>query len=280
MNKLSTEKQETVIKALVEGASIRSIERMTGVHRDTIMRLMVNVGKNCEKLMGESMHNLKCQNVQVDEIWCFVGKKQRHITSNDNEYEVGDQWVFVALDADSKLIPSYVIGKRTYQNTLAFLNDLSERLDNRIQLSSDAFKPYVDAVEQSFGMNVDYGQIVKSYEAEPIGAGRYSPPHVVSADRMAISGNPWVRNISTSHVERQNLTMRMQMRRFTRLTNAFSKKLENLKAAVALHFAHYNFVRVHGALRVTPAMKAGITDHIWEIKEIIDTPRRVKDTIL
>ncbi|OPY80943.1 MAG: IS1 transposase [Syntrophorhabdus sp. PtaU1.Bin058] len=269
MNILSTEKQEMVIKGLVEGASIRSIERMTGVHRDTIMRLMVKVGKNCEKLMNESMHNLKCENIQVDEIWCFVGKKQRHLTVNDNMEELGDQWVFVALDADSKLIPSYAVGKRTYQTACAFLNDLSERLDNRVQLSSDSFIPYVNAVEQSFGMNVDYGQIVKSYEAEPIGAGRYSPPHVISAERMAITGNPEVCNISTSHVERQNLTMRMQMRRFTRLTNAFSKKLENLKAAVALHFAHYNFVRVHGSLRVTPAMAAGITDHIWEIKDII-----------
>ena len=269
MNILSTEKQEMVIKGLVEGASIRSIERMTGVHRDTIMRLMVKVGQNCEKLLDESMRNLKCENIQVDEIWCFVGKKQRHLTSTDNEYEVGGQWVFVALDADSKLIPSYTIGKRNYQNTLSFLNDLSERLDNRVQLRSDAFMNYMRAVEESFGMDVDYGQIVKSYEAEPSNAGRYSPPHVVSADRTRMSGNPDISKISTSHVERQNLTMRMQMRRFTRLTNAFSKKLENLKAAVALHFAHYNFVRVHGALRMTPAMKAGITDHIWEIKEIL-----------
>lgn len=163
-----------------------------------------------------------------------------------------------------------MVGKRTYQNTCAFLTDLSERLDNRVQLSSDSFKAYVDAVEQSFGINVDYGQIVKTYEAEPSGAGRYSPPHVVSADRIRISGNPIVSRLSTSHVERQNLTMRMQMRRFTRLTNAFSKKLENLKAAVALHFAHYNFVRVHGSLRITPAMAAGITDHVWEVKEIIE----------
>jgi len=269
MNILSTEKQEMVIKGLVEGASIRSIERMTGVHRDTIMRLMVKVGQNCKKLMDDSMRNLKCKNIQVDEIWCFVGKKQRHLKSTDNEYKVGDQWVFVAIDRESKLIPSYVVGKRTYQNTCAFINDLSERLNNRVQLSSDAFTNYVGAVEEAFGMNVDYGQIVKSYEAEPIGEGRYSPPHVVSADRKTIMGNPDVRKISTSHIERQNLTMRMQMRRFTRLTNAFSKKLENLKASVALHFAHYNFCRIHQTLRVTPAMKAGITDHIWDIKEIL-----------
>jgi IS1 family transposase len=270
MNRLSEEKQEMVIKGLVEGTSIRSIERMTGVHRDTIMRLMVRVGQHCERLMNDSMRNLKCKDIQVDEIWCFVGKKQRHLTADDNTEELGDQWVFVALDSESKLVPSYTIGKRTYQNACTFLNDLAERLDNRVQLSSDSFNAYISAVEQTFGMNVDYGQIVKSYEAEPIGAGKYSPPHVVSADRNPIMGNPDGRKISTSHVERQNLTMRMQMRRFTRLTNAFSKKLENLKAAVALHFAHYNFVRVHGSLRMTPAMKAGITDHIWSISDLIN----------
>lgn len=270
MNILKTEKQEAAIASLVEGCSIRSVERMAGIHCDTIMRLMVRVGQNCERLMDSSMRNLKCENIELDEIWCFVGKKQRHLTITDNRKELGDQWVFVALDSDSKLIPSYAIGKRTYQTACAFLNDLSERLDNRVQLSSDSFIPYVNAVEQSFGMNVDYGQIVKSYEAEPVGAGRYSPPHVVSTDRITISGNPEVYNISTSHVERQNLTMRMQMRRFTRLTNAFSKKLENLKAVVALHFAHYNFVRVHGSLRVTPAMAAGITDHIWTITDLLE----------
>ena len=172
--------------------------------------------------------------------------------------------------ADSKLIPSFLVGKRSIQNAYAFIQDLSERLDNCVQISSDSLKAYTDAIEQAFGMEVDYGQIVKSYEAEPVGAGRYSPPHVVSATRTVIAGNPDVRKISTSYVERSNLTMRMQMRRLTRLTNAFSKKLENLKAAVALHFAHYNYVRVHSSLRVTPAMAAGITDHIWSVEDLID----------
>jgi IS1 family transposase len=270
MNNLKQEKQECIISALVEGSSIRSVERMTGVHRDTIMRLMVRVGQKCESLLDEKMKNLLCKNIQMDEIWGYVGKKQRHLEETDNADLLGDQWVFVALDADSKLIPAYKIGKRDYPTARAFLNDLSGRLDNRVQLSSDSLKAYVEAVEHSFGANVDYAQVVKTYEAEPSGAGRYSPPHVISAARLVISGFPDLKNISTSFVERQNLTMRMQMRRFTRLTNAFSKKLENLKAAVALHFAHYNFVRIHQSLRVTPAMAAGVTDHLWSIRDLLN----------
>lgn len=270
MNILKVEKQETAIAALVEGASIRSVERMTGVHRDTIMRLGLRVGQGCEKLLDSSMRNLKCENIQVDEIWSFVGKKQRHLTTTDNVQEVGDQWVFVALDAESKLVPSYLVGKRSATNAIAFIQDLSERLDNRIQLSSDSLAAYADAVERAFGINVDYGQIVKAYEAEPIGPGRYSPPHVIGVERTPVWGDPDKPKISTSYVERQNLTMRMQMQRLTRLTNAFSKKLENLKAAVALHFAHCNFVRVHQSLRVTPAMAANLTDHIWTIPELME----------
>jgi IS1 family transposase len=270
MNILTVAKQEMVIRGLIEGASIRSVERMTGVHRDTIMRLMLRIGQGCENLMHTNMKNLKCQNLQVDEIWCFVGKKQSHLRDTDNVKQLGDQWVFVALDADSKLIPSYLVGKRTIDNACAFINDLSERLDNRVQLSSDGLKAYIEAVEDSFGSDIDYGQIVKTYEAEAIGAGRYSPPHVVSVERKVIIGSPEESKISTSYVERQNLTMRMQMRRFTRLTNAFSKKLENLKAAVALHFAHYNFVRVHKTLRVTPAMEAGVTNRLWTISDLLE----------
>ncbi len=270
MNILKREKQEAAIAALVEGASIRSVERMTGIHRDTIMRLGYRVGQGCANLMDSYMKNLKCQNVQVDEIWCFVGKKQRHLKQEDNREELGDQWVFVALDADSKLIPAYLIGKRTSPNANTFLEDLSGRLDNRVQLSSDSMSAYVDAVESAFGANVDYGQVVKAYEAEPLGPGRYSPPKVIRADRIVISGTPAKSKISTSYIERQNLTMRMQMRRFTRLTNAFSKKLENLKAAVALHFAHYNFVRIHKTLRVTPAMEAGVTNRLWSIGDLME----------
>jgi len=271
MNTLNIEKQEMAIAALVEGVSIRSIERMTGIHRDTIMRLMLRVGQNCKNLLDSYMRHLSCKYIELDEIWCFVGKKQRHIQKTDDPEEVGDQWVFVAIDSESKIIPSYKIGKRTGTTAKSFLNDLSGRLNNRIQLSSDILAAYVEAVEASFGANIDYGQVVKTYEAEPIGPGRYSPPHVISASRLVIAGNPQQEKISTSYVERQNLTMRMQMRRFTRLTNAFSKKLENLKAAVALHFAHYNFVRIHGSLRVTPAMAAGVTNRLWTIGDLINS---------
>jgi IS1 family transposase len=270
MNILRREKQEAAIAALVEGVSIRSVERMTGIHRDTIMRLGYRVGQGCANLMDSYMKNLKCQTVQVDEIWCYVGKKQGHLKDTDNIEELGDQWVFVALDAESKLIPSYLVGKRTANNTRTFIKDLSNRLDNRVQLTSDSLTLYVEAVESAFGADVDYGQVVKAYEAEPLGPGRYSPPKVIRADRIVISGSPGKAQISTSYIERQNLTMRMQMRRFTRLTNAFSKKLENLKAAVALHFAHYNFVRVHSTLRVTPAMEAGVTNRMWSIGDLLE----------
>jgi len=269
MNRLRQEKQEAVISALVEGVSIRSTERMTGVHRDTIMRLMCRVGQGCANLMDSYMHSLKCKTIQVDEIWCYVGKKQRHLKDTDNLEELGDQWVWVAIDAKSKLVPSFLVGKRTAVNAQTFIEDLSNRLDNRIQLSSDALSAYVEAVDLAFGGGVDYGQVVKTYETEPIGPGRYSPPKVIRADRIIVFGSPKTSKISTSYVERQNLTIRMQMRRFTRLTNAFSKKLDNLKAAVALHFAHYNFVRIHKTLRVTPAMEAKVTDHLWTIGDLL-----------
>ena len=276
MNKLKPEKEVAIISALVEGNSIRSTERMTGVHRDTICRLLVRVGEGCERLMDETMRELPSKRIQVDEIWSYVGKKQRHLTWRDDPGRTGDVWTFVALDADSKLVPSYRVGQRTAPEARAFLADLESRLTNRVQLSSDALASYVEAAETVFGANVDYGQIVKSYEAEPIGPGRYSPPRVIDVERYSISGNPDPNHISTSYIERQNLTMRMSMRRFTRLTNGFSKKLENLKAAVALHFAHYNFVRIHRTIKVTPAMEAGIMDELWTIPKLLDWAERAR----
>jgi len=270
MNKLNSQKQEMVIAALVEGNSIRSTERMHEVHRDTILRLMVRVGNACQKMMNDKMRNLKCEKIQVDEIWCYVGKKQRHIKKTDDINQCGDFWTWVAIDADSKLVPSHKVGKRDFYMATQFIDDLASRLANRIQLSSDMLSLYVEAVESSFGNNVDYGQIVKSYETEQIGPGRYSPPKVISAKKTPIMGNPSFNDISTSYVERQNLTMRMSMRRFTRLTNAFSKKVENLKAAVALHFAHYNFVRIHSSLDVTPVMEAKIDIRLWTIGDLIE----------
>ena len=269
MNKLKTSKQETVIHALVEGCSIRSTERMTGVHRDTIIRLVGRVGAGCQSLLDQTMRNLPCEKIQMDEIWGYVAKKQRHLTKQDDPAQVGDKWVFVAIDADSKLVPSYRVGQRTLPEAKAFVSDLSSRISNRVQLSSDALSAYVAATEEAFGANVDYGQIVKSYEAEPIGPGRYSPPHVTSVERSRIMGDPDPRHISTSYIERANLSMRMECRRFTRLTNAFSKRLENMKAAVALHFAHYNFVRMHRTIKCTPAMQAGIVDELWSISDLL-----------
>lgn len=231
---------------------------------------MVRVGNACEGLMDETMHDLKSKDIQVDEIWCYVGKKQRHIKATDNQNECGDMWTWVAIDSDSKLVPTYKIGKRDGWMAREFINDLAPRLSNRVQLSSDRLRHYIDAIEEGFGTDVDYGQIVKSYEAEAIGPGRYSPPKVTSTEKAAIFGNPDLSKISTSYVERQNLTMRMSMRRFTRLTNAFSKKLDNLKAAVALHFAHYNFVRIHKTLSVTPVMEAGVDNRLWSIGDLVE----------
>jgi IS1 family transposase len=270
MNRVPLARRTQIINCLVEGNSIRSTERMTGTHRDTICRLLVEVGEGCAKLMDEQMRELACRRIQVDEIWAYVGKKQAHLTREDDRSRLGDMWTFVALDPESKLIPSYRVGKRTGTNARAFMGDLSERLANRVQISSDALSSYVDAVERAFGADVDYGQEVKFYDAEPVGAGRYAPPKVVKAERIVIAGNPDQAHISTSLVERQNLTMRMSMRRFTRLTNAFSKKVENLTAAVSLHFAHYNFVRVHRTLRVTPAMEARVSNRLWSLDELVE----------
>jgi IS1 family transposase len=269
MNRLSLDRRAQAINCLVEGNSIRSTERMTGIHRDTIMRLLVEVGSGCSALMDTHMRDLSCERLQVDEIWTYVQKKQRHVAAEDDTGRVGDFWTFVALDADTKLIPVYRIGKRDLPTAQAFMSDLAERLTNRVQLSSDALRAYVDATEQAFGADVDYGQLIKAYEAEPIGPGRYSPPHVTSVQRLPIAGSPDPAHISTSFVERQNLTMRMSMRRFTRLTNAFSKKVENLCAAVALHCAHYNFVRVHKSLRVSPAMAAGVSSRLWSLEDLV-----------
>lgn len=269
MNRLKPEKQEAVIRALVEGSSIRSVERMAGVHRDTIMRLMVGVGDGCQVLLNDLMRNLGCRRIEVDEVWCYVGKKQRHVTDADDLNAVGDFWTWVAMDAETKLVPSFVVGKRDGETAIRFMGDLASRLKNRVQLSSDALRAYVEAVERAFGADVDYAQIVKSYEAEPLGPGRYSPPKVTAIEKTKIMGDPRWSLVSTSIVERGNLTMRMQMRRFTRLTSAFSKKADNLKAAVALHFAYYNLVRVHRTLKTTPAIAAGVTSREWSITDLI-----------
>ena len=270
MNRLNHARRTQVIGCLVEGNSIRSTERMTDTHRDTVMRLMVEVGEGCKALLDAEMRDLTCRRIQVDEIWAYVGKKQKQLTPADDRDQVGDQWTYVAIDPETKLIPVHRVGKRDLPTATAFMTDLADRLANRVQLSSDALAAYVDATERAFGGEVDYGQAVKIYDAEPAGPGRYSPPNVVRSEKTAIVGTPDEVHISTSLVERQNLIMRMSMRRFTRLTNGFSKKVENHRAAVALHFAHYNFVRMHSTIRCAPAMAAGVSRHLWTLEELVD----------
>jgi IS1 family transposase len=260
MNILPNDKKILVLSSLVEGNSIRSIERMTGVHRDTIMGLLVKSGTKAQEIMDEKFQNLHVEKLQVDEIWTYVAKKQKRCSKDEKKQRlVGDQYVFVALDAKTKLVPAFMIGKRDYITTLAFLEDVGNRIEGRFQLSTDSFKPYLHGVPKILGDRVDYGQIHNDYGELTRREKRYSPAHLLGVTIRAILGEPDKRHISTSYIERQNLTMRMQMRRFTRLTNAFSKKLENLQAAVSLHFFHYNFMRAHKTLGVAPAEFARIS---------------------
>ena len=270
---LPKQKQQAIIHLLCEGNSIRSIERLTGVHRDTIMRLAVKTGDKCRKFLSAWLRNLKLTHIQCDEIWSFVGCKQHNLSKAiyANPIKMGDQFLYIAFDQDTKLIACYAIGKRTTEVTQAFMYDLADRIvTDAPQLSTDGFNAYPNAVKNAFGDEITYGQIIKEY-AEPVQPGRYGPPVMVASERRQITGltDMDLSKISTSHVERNNLTIRTFMKRFTRLSLGFSKKLENLAAAVALHVAHYNFCRVHSTLRTTPAMAAGVTDHVWELDELL-----------
>ncbi len=269
-NILKREKQVRVVSALAEGSSLRSIERMSGIHRDTIMRLGVRIGKGCTQILDKMMNNLRCKRIEVDEIWGFIGKKQKHVKYN--EVGVGHIWTFVAIDPESKVDPCFKVGQRDAKTSNQFICDLSNRLANRVQISSDSLKTYVEAVELGFGGDVDYGQIVKAYSSEkPLPASsRYSPPNIVSTKLTPIVGNPSKEHICTSHIERQNLTLRMHCRRLTRLTNAFSKKLENFEAAIGLHYGYYNLVKIHKTIRMTPAMASGVANSLWTIEDLVD----------
>jgi IS1 family transposase len=269
-NVLPRSKQLAVIGALVEGTSVRATERQTEVHRDTIIRLMVRVGCGCALLLDEKMVNLTGSRYELDEVWGFIGKKQRHVRSKDDPARVGDIWTFTAIDANSKLVPVFRVGKRDQQTTEMFILDLASRLHHRVQITTDGFGPYAATIPAAFNGEVDYAQSIKQYEAEPAGFGRYSPPKVIATTKIPICGFPEEDLVSTSYAERQNLTMRTNIRRLTRLTNAFSKKLENHYAATALYFGYYNFVRRHMTLRWTPAMEAGIETTMWELGDLLD----------
>lgn len=253
-----------MLNLLVEGNSIRSVSRITGIHKKTIMRLLCQIGERCQETMSREFRNLDCQSIQADELWTYIGKKNKNLKADDDVNEFGDQYVFVALDADTKLIPVFTVGKRNKQVASYFMWQLRSRVKNRFQLTTDKFVGYFDAVDRIFGDNIDYATLLKVYHGNGNGSREgYSPSDLKRIEISKIIGKPEKKRICTSHVERQNLTIRMQLRRFTRLTNAFSKKLKNLKAALALHFYHYNFMRIHQSLRVTPAMEAGITNRIW-----------------
>lgn len=274
MNKLSLNCQTQIIKVLCEGNSIRSTARITGTAVNTVIKLLREVGAACLEYQDKIMHDLPCKKLQCDEIWSFVYAKAKNVPEEHyGRFGYGDVWTFTAIDAETKLIPSWLVGLRNVDCAIDFINDLKARLANRVQLTTDGHKMYLDAVEKTFGSDIDYAQLVKLYGQEPESERRYSPAKCIGANKQVIQGKPETRDISTSYVERQNLTMRMNMRRFTRLTNAFSKKLENHVLALSLYFMHYNFVRPHKTLANpyprTPAIAAKIANHVWTIEEIV-----------
>lgn len=271
MNKLTREKQIQVLSALVEGNSIRSTVRMTGVAKKTVSKLLVDVGCACAEYHDFVMRNLKCKRVQCDEIWSFCYAKEKNVPADKKgQLGYGDVWTWTAIDADTKLIASWMVGGRDAEYAEYFIKDLAGRLANRVQLTTDGHKPYLKAIENAFANEIDYSMLVKIYGAENPGPGRYSPPKCTGCRKEKIIGKPDPAHVSTSYVERQNLSMRMGMRRFTRLTNGFSKKLENHQHALALYFMHYNFVRIHQSLRCSPAMEAGVSTYLWDLGNILD----------
>jgi len=269
MNKLPDDKRAQVIRCIVEGNSIRSTVRITGVAKNTIAKLLLEVGNLCANYEDRALRSIKSKRIQCDEIWSFVYAKEKNVTPEISaKHQAGDIWTWTAIDADSKLVVSWMLGGRDAKTAKHFMEDLAARLANRVQLTTDGHRVYLTAVEDAFGCEIDYAMLIKVYESTQDET-RYSPAKCVDCQSQIVTGNPDMQHVSTSYVERQNLSMRMQMRRFTRLTNAFSKKAENHAAALALYFLYYNWVRVHQTLRVTPAMEAGLTDHLWTIEEML-----------
>lgn len=273
MNQLDSKSRAAVVACLVEGNSIRATSRMTGVARNTVDKLLIDLGAACSEYQDKAFRNLSCKRLQCDEIWSFVGCKEKNVPEGERRQGRGDVWTWIAIDAETKLVPCWYVGNRDAGAAYHFMHDLAGRLANRVQLTTDAHKPYLSAVEDAFGTDIDYAQLVKIYgspERSQYNAEvRYSPAVCMGARKAKIIGKPKYEHVSTSICERQNLTMRMGMRRFTRLTNAFSKKVENHEHAIAIHYMYYNFCRIHQSLRVTPAMEAGVADHVWSIEEVI-----------
>jgi len=274
MNKLNQATRIQVVKALFEGNSLRSTSRITGVAVNTVVKLLTELGSACLDYQDKAMRNLTCQKLQCDEIWSFVYAKAKNVPAeHEGKFGYGDVWTFVAIDADTKLTPCWHVGSRDVDNAQEFINDLKDRLLNRVQLTTDGHKMYVEAIEGAFGSNIDYAQLIKIYGQELESEKRYSPAKCTGSKKMLVQGNPDMSKVSTSYIERQNLTMRMSMRRFTRLTNAFSKKLENHMYALALYFLHYNFVKTHKSLANpyprTPAMAAGLTNRVWTYEDVL-----------
>ncbi len=270
MNKLSIEKRTQIINLLVEGSSLRATSRIADVSINTVTKLLVDVGAACQKWHNENVVKVSSKRIQCDEIWSFVYAKEKNVP-NGMEDKAGDVWTFVGIDPDSKLVISWLVGSRDLDTATTFMEDIAGRLTRKVQLTTDGLKAYLEAVETAFGGNVDYSQLIKIY-GQGEGKGnekRYSPAECIGTKETRISGTPNPNHVTTSHIERQNLTMRMHMRRFTRLTNAFSKKVENHCYAIALHFMYYNFVKIHKTLRVTPAMEAGLTTKLWEIEDLV-----------
>lgn len=271
MNKLSKEKRTQMLAVLVEGNSLRATARICDVAFNTVLKFIPEMGKACAEYQDKIFRNLNCKRIECDEIWSFVYSKQKNVPEeHKGEFGYGDVWTWVAIDAETKLVPSWLVSDRSAHAAKEFIQDLAGRLKNSIQLTTDGYKVYLNAVEDAFGGEIDYAMLVKIYGNDsPESEKRYSPATCVGAEKVVISGNPDPKCVSTSYVERQNLTMRMNMRRFTRLTNAFSKKVENHAHHIAIHYMYYNFCRIHKTLRVTPAMEAGVADHVWKLEEII-----------
>jgi IS1 family transposase len=272
MNKLSTQKRVQIVSALVEGNSINATSRIVGVSNNTVLKLLADIGNACAIYQDKVFRDLKCKRIECDEIWSFVHAKEGHLSAElQGVFGYGDIYTWVALDADTKLVPCWNVGRRDAVSGEAFIKDLASRLANRVQLSTDGFKVYLTAIEEAFGADIDYAMIVKVYgHNQDEASKRYSPAECIGCEKEVITGKPDMNLVSTSYIERQNLTMRMSMRRFTRLTNGFSKKIENHMHAIAIHYMYYNFCRIHKSLRCSPAMAAGVSNTLWSIEDMVN----------